>query len=331
MSAFPLSWNGDWAGKQVLVLGVGDVGFAIADTLHELGAQTTVLTDTPEGDQEKILGVLGVSVIHDAGGDTVLSSPPEIVVLANPSMRTHPLVSAASDHGAAVWSEVEFSFRVADKSGRRPKCILIAGHTYGSEIASLVQVMCEEAGLRAVMVGSLGAVALDVLRDPTPWEVLLWPLGAAELADLQHDTEPHRTPFMGVAVDADRILGPEELDAVYFRNEYACVYSRGGGASEQAVENAWVEEGCRAIGVGLDTPGMSDLGVVDGIVCDRAFLDDRENRALELTTLVELSELGCADQESVGRVVTALAVARGLSIAPEVVGAALRRAFSPPW
>ena len=330
MSTFPLGWDGDWAGKQVLVLGVGDVGFAIADTLHELGAHTTVVTDSTDGDQEKILRVLGVSVVDDAGEKTVLHSPPDIVVLANPSMRTHPLAVNATDQGAAVWSEVEFSYRVADKSGRRPKCVLIAGHTHGLDIASLVQVMCEEAGLRAVVVGSLGVVALDVLRDPTPWDVLLWPLGAAELADLHHDTEPLRTPFIGVAVDADHILGPKELEAVYFRNEYACVYSRGGGATEKAVEDAWVEEGCRAIGVGLDTPGMSDLGVVDDIVCDRAFLDDRQHRALELTTLAELSELGCADQEGVGRVVTALAVARGLSIAPEVVGGALRRAFDRP-
>ena len=330
MSTFPLGWDGDWAGKRVLVLGVGDVGFAIADTLHELGALTTVATDTPDGDQEKILSVLGVTVIHDVGDDTDWPDPPDIVVLANPSMRTHPVATMAASAQAAVWSEVEFSYRVADKGGRRPKCILIAGHTHGAEIASLAQVMCEEAGLRAAVVGSLGVVALDVLRDPTPWDVLLWPLGAAELADLHHDTEPQRTPFMGVAVDADRLLGPQELDAVYFRNEHACVYSRGGGVTEQAVENAWVEEGCRAIGVGLDTPGMSDLGVVDDIVCDRAFLDDRQHRALELTTLAELSELGCTDQEAIGRVVTALAIARGLSIAPEVVGGALRRAFRSP-
>jgi UDP-N-acetylmuramoylalanine--D-glutamate ligase len=329
VTSFPLGWGGDWAGKQILVLGAGDVGFAIADTLHELGAHTTVVTDTPAGDQEKILDVIGVSVVQNDQGNTVVPAP-DIVVLASPSMRTHPLAIRAGEQGAAVWSEVEFSYRVADKSGRRPRCILIAGHTHGFEIAQLAQVIAHEAGLRALVVGSLGAVALDALRDPTPWDVLLWPLGGAELADLHHDTDPVRTPFMGVAVDADRTLGASELDAVYFRNEHACVYSRGGGATEKAVENAWVQDGCRAIGVGLDTPGMSDLGVVDGIVCDRAFLDDRHHRALELTTLTELTELGCLDQESVGRVVTSLAIARGLSISPDAIAPALRRALGPP-
>jgi len=330
VSTFPMGWDGDWAEKKVLVLGAGDVGFAAADTLHELGAHVTVVTNTPHGDQEQILSVLGVSVVEDAGENTVIAYPADIVVLANPAMRTHPLATQAADLGAAVWSEVEFSYRVADKGGRRPRVILIGGHSYGQDVASIAQVMCEEAGLRAIVVGTLGVVALDVLRDPTPWEVLLWPLSASELADLHHDTEPLRTPFMGVAVDADDTLGPEELDSVYFRNEHACVYSRGGGATERAVENAWVQEGCRAIGVGLDTPGMSDLGVVDDIVCDRAFLDDRQHSALELTTLAELSQLGVSDQESVGKVVVSLAIARGLSISPELIGTALRRAFSHP-
>jgi UDP-N-acetylmuramoylalanine--D-glutamate ligase len=327
---FPEGWEGDWGDKQVLVLGGGDVGFAIADTLHELGAHTTVVTDTPDGDRENILRVIGVSVIADDAEGVTMVSLPDIVVLASPALRHHPLVTRASGDGAAVWSEVEFSYRVADKNGHPPRFILIAGHTHGAEIASMAQVMCEEAGLRALVVGSGGVVALDALRDPTPWDVLLWPLGAVELADLHRDTEPLRTPFMGVAVDADPTLGPSELDAVYFRNEHACVYSRGGGQTEKAVENAWVQEGCRAIGVGLDTPGMSDLGVVDDIVCDRAFLDDRQHRALELTTLAELSELGCSDQESVGQVVTSLAIARGLSVEPEAIGPALRRALSRP-
>ncbi len=330
MTTFPLGWGGDWAKHHVLVVGVGDVGFAIADTVYELGAHTTVVTDTPDGDQENILRVLGVTVVVDEGEATRLPSPPDIVVLASPAGRTHPLTQQLANRGCAVWSEVELSYRVADKSGRRPKCVLIAGHTHGLDIASIAQVLCHEAGLRAAVVGSLGQVALDVLRDPTPWDVLLWPLGAAELADLHHDTDPHRTPFMGVAVDADSLLGPGELDAVYFRNEHACVYSRGGGATERAVENAWVQEGCRAIGVGLDTPGMSDLGVVDDIVCDRAFVDDRQHRALELTTLTELADLGCGDQDSVGKVVTSLAIARGLSISPDVIGKALPGAIGRP-
>lgn len=58
------------------------------------------------------------------------------------------------------------------------------------------------------------------------------------------------------------------------------------------VEEAEVMEGARAIGFALDTPGPSDFGVVDGLLIDRAFLDDRRNAALAITTIDELRRVG---------------------------------------
>ena len=84
-------------------------------------------------------------------------------------------------------------------------------------------------------------------------------------------------------------------------------------------------EGCRAIGVGLDSPGMSDLGVVEDIVCDRAFLDDRRHRALELTTLGELGRAGVTTPEGVLRAMAALTIARGFDVSPELIGEAIAR------
>jgi UDP-N-acetylmuramoylalanine--D-glutamate ligase len=170
----------------------------------------------------------------------------------------------------------------------------------------------------------MGAGVLDVLRDPLPWEVVLWPMGQGELVDLSHDTDPMRSPFISVALDAETTLSAEAVDQVYFRTERACLYSRSSGLTEKSLENAWVQEGCRAIGIGLDTPGMSDFGVVDGIVCDRAFVEDRRHRALELTTVQEAHAGGFADQEGVGRLITALAIARALDVTPEEIGGALR-------
>lgn len=326
VTRFPVGWEGDWAKKRSLVMGGGEVGFAVSDTLHELGAEVTLVTDTPSGDSERILEVLGVHVVGDQGmsPEPVGQEAHDVVVVSMPSMRSHPLAISAVAAGAAVWSEVEFSYRVADKSGSRPHFVFFAGHELGDPVAKLVTEMCHQEGIRAIMVGASGVTALDVLRDPVGWDVLLWPLGVGELIDLGDDTDPFRAPFIGVGLDADPALTSEAFDAVFFRNEHACLYSRGGGSSEQAVERAWVQDGCRAIGVGLDTPGMSDLGVVDDIVCDRAFLDNRRHQALELTTLGELADLGFTSQHQVGQVVAACGVARAFGVSPESIGAALR-------
>ena len=327
MVDFPHSWAGEWAGRSVVVVGSGDVGFAMADTLHELGCDVAMVTDTPGDDPEKILGVLGVHLVANEGSDTLLPEGfvPELAVLASPVWRSHPVAQAVADSGGAVWSEVEFSFRVADRYGSRPRFVFLAGHRAGDPVSQLASALCWGGGLRAVTVGSLGQTALDAIRDPAQWEMLIWPLGINELHDLVHDTDPLRSPFVSLALDGDSTLTAKAMDAVYFRTEYACIYSRGGGPSERALEEAWVEEGARAIGVGLDSPGMSDLGIVDDIVCDRAFLDDRRHRALELTTLGELERVGISTPQDVTWLLAACAIARAVNVSPEDVGEAIRR------
>ncbi len=52
---------------------------------------------------------------------------------------------------------------------------------------------------------------------------------------------------------------------VYANTRVACVYNRADVATRELVEDAEVQEGCRAIGFGLDMPGPSDLGVVEDI------------------------------------------------------------------
>jgi UDP-N-acetylmuramoylalanine--D-glutamate ligase len=64
---------------------------------------------------------------------------------------------------------------------------------------------------------------------------------------------------------------------------------------------------------------MSDLGVVEGIVCDRAFLEDRANQALEVSTLEELSEAGWALPEDLPIVLAAIAIARSEGVPPPLI------------
>jgi UDP-N-acetylmuramoylalanine--D-glutamate ligase len=90
------------------------------------------------------------------------------------------------------------------------------------------------------------------------------------------------------------------------------------------VEEAEVVEGARAIGFDLGVPGPSDVGVVDGILVDRAFLEDRRTSALELTTVAELAELGLGAPHVVANVLAAAALARSLDVAPAAIRDALR-------
>ena len=51
---------------------------------------------------------------------------------------------------------------------------------------------------------------------------------------------------------------------VYENTVVACVYNKADEATLRMVEEADVEEGCRAVGFGLDAPGPSEVGIVTG-------------------------------------------------------------------
>src|SRR5690606_25124706 len=85
-----------------------------------------------------------------------------------------------------------------------------------------------------------------------------------------------------------------------------------------------VEEGARAIGFGTGAPGPSELGIVDDILVDRAFLEDRHRAALELSTLDDLRGAGMTAPHSVANVLAAAALARAAGVEPAEVRDGIR-------
>jgi UDP-N-acetylmuramoylalanine--D-glutamate ligase len=111
---------------------------------------------------------------------------------------------------------------------------------------------------------------------------------------------------------------------VYDNTKVACVYNKADEATMRMVEDADVEEGARAIGFGLGVPGPSDFGVIEGIVVDRAFLDERHHTALELTTLDELGAAGLGAPHVVANILAASALARSFGVETGVIHEALK-------
>jgi UDP-N-acetylmuramoylalanine--D-glutamate ligase len=111
---------------------------------------------------------------------------------------------------------------------------------------------------------------------------------------------------------------------VYSNTKVAAVYNRSDKVTMHLVEDAEVIDGCRAIGFGLDAPGRSDFGIVDGILCDRAFLEERATTALELTTVEDLVAVGLGAPHLVADVLAAAALARSFDVTPAAIRASLR-------
>jgi UDP-N-acetylmuramoylalanine--D-glutamate ligase len=321
-------WRADWAGLRVVVLGLGITGFSVADTLAELGAELLVLSSTADPETADLLGVIGVR--HEATDleRHLAEFAPELVVTSPGFRPSHPLIVAAREAAVPVWGDVELAWRLRDKVQPAAEWIAITGTNGKTTTTQLTTAMIEAGGKRVIACGNVGVPVLDAIRDPTGFDVLVVELSSFQLHYLD-SMSALAAACLNVADDhLDWHGGAEAYRAakgkVYENARIACVYNLEDETTRTLVEEAEVVEGCRAIGFGLGLPGPSDLGLVDEILVDRAFLDDRQRAALEIATVPELEEVGLGSPHMIANVLAAAALARAFGVAIDDIRSAVR-------
>jgi UDP-N-acetylmuramoylalanine--D-glutamate ligase len=289
-----------WEGVRVVVAGLGLSGFAAADSLVHLGAQVTVLDESEEGelgDRATLLGVIGADVRLGPGVTTRLSADTGLadtdLVVTSPGWRpTAPLLVRAAAHDVPVWGEVELAWRLRDPDHTAP-WLAVTGTNGKTTTVQMLAAILDAAGVRSVACGNVGLPVVEAVMDPAPHAVL-----AVELSSFQL----HYTYSMACESAAVLNVAEDHLDwyddaasyaadkgRVYQGVRRACVYNVADRVTEQLVRDADVVEGARAIGFTLGVPDVGMLGVVDGILADRAFVEERRHSAAELCGVSDLS------------------------------------------
>ncbi|MFC7977341.1 UDP-N-acetylmuramoyl-L-alanine--D-glutamate ligase [Streptomyces cinereoruber] len=318
----------DWNGKRVTVAGLGVSGIPAARVLHGLGARVTVVND---GDDERsraqaaALEAEGVTV-RLGDGDT-LPTGTELIVTTPGWRPDKPLFAAAAEAGVEVWGDVELAWRLRGP-GAAP-WLAVTGTNGKTTTVRMLASILEAAGLRTAAVGNIGVSLLDAVLGEQEYDVL-----AVELSSYQL----HWSPSLRVHSAAVLNLAPDHLDwhgsmeayaadkgRIYEGNRVACVYNTADKVTEDLVREADVEEGCRAIGFTLGTPGPSELGVVEGLLVDRAFAPNRQKNAQELA---EVADVQPPAPHNIANALAAAALARAFGVDAKAVRDGLK-AFRP--
>ena len=322
-----------WEGTHITVAGLGASGISAARALAGLGASVVVVDG---GDSEALRekaaalesSLEGVRV-RLGDGDT-LPEGTELVVTSPGWKPTSPLFAAAAEAGVDVVGDVEIAWRLRGWDGREPVPWLgVTGTNGKTTTTQMLASILRAAGLRTVAVGNIGTPVIDIVLGDEPYDVL-----AVELSSYQL----HWAPSLRAHSAAVLNLAPDHLDwhgsmeayaadkgRVYEGNRVACVYNVADKATEDLVREADVEEGCRAVGFTLGTPGPSQLGVVEGILVDRAFVENRQKNAQELAEVVDVNPPA---PHNIANALAAAALARAFGVPPKAVRDGLR-AFKP--
>ncbi len=330
------SWSANWKGLRVLVLGSGVTGFAAADTLAELGCSVMVAARSAEQSTTEIFAVLGVELVLtelDEGiPERVSEFDPELVIVSPGLPPRHPAVRWAYDRGLPVWGDVELAWRLRDKVGAPAEWILVTGTNGKTTTVQLTAAMLVAGGVKAAPCGNVGISVLDAIRDPSGFDVLVVELSSFQLHYLGQ-ISPWASACLNIADDhldwhGSAVEYRKAKGKVYANTKIACIFNEDDSVTRELVEEADVAEGCRAIGFGLSSPHPSSFGVVGGVACDRAFVDDRRNSALEIATIPELSSVGLGGRHMVANVLAASALARSFGVPIDAVRKAILE-FSP--
>lgn len=324
-----------WEGVRAVVAGFGVSGFAAADSLTHLGARVTALAEgarnPAELERAELLEILGARVDLHEGATATLPDDVDVVVTSPGFRPDTPLLAQARARSVPIWGEVELAWRLRDPDHRTP-WLAVTGTNGKTTTVQMLDSILRAAGLRSVACGNVGLPIVEAVMDPTPYDVLAVELSSfqlhytdsmsAEAAAVLNVAEDHLDWYDGPSAMADYAA---DKGRIYAQVQRAAVYNVADPRTEALVREADVVEGARAVGFTLGTPGVGMLGLVEDILVDRAFVEQRGTSAAELCTVADLASPA---PHVVANALAAAALARAHGVSQSAVREGLR-GFTP--
>ena len=263
-----------FAGKRVLVVGGGVTGSAVRRGLESLGAICTTV------DERKIDGkdFISLDVAREKSWDFAVVSPGW--------RQNHPFIEDLRVAGVALVSEIDLAWTIKLKLNPQQKWIAVTGTNGKTTTVEMVTAMLKRAGKSVTACGNLGDAVIDAVLDKNNFEVLVVELSSFQLqwSDLPQFSA---SAILNIADDHSDWHGSFENYVkaklrILDRTEMAVLSAD----DAVVVESTQVWQG-RKIFFTLGSPRGGEIGVVEDLLVDRAFVSDPN----EAEVLAELSEI----------------------------------------
>lgn len=214
--------QGQQRGRSVVV-GLGRTGLSCARYLQSRGVSFAVTDSRAAPPESSALEQLAPEAEVRLGGfdESLLDGASQIVASPGVSLK-EPFLMSAAVRGIPIIGDIELFVREA-----RAPIAAITGTNGKSTVTTLVGLMANAAGRRAIAGGNLGRPALELLDDPVPELYVL------ELSSFQLET----TLSLRAAAAAVLNVTPDHMDRYATLEEYAAAKERIFQRADAAIVN----------------------------------------------------------------------------------------------
>lgn len=299
--------------KKVLVAGAGVTGLAVAAALRNKGAEVTFV-------DEKITEVEGFVVLHP----NKIAIEDFHALMISPGWREdHPIVGAARSAGLILLNEIDFAWSLKTEKSPTQKWLAVTGTNGKTTTVELVSHILTTAGLKVRACGNVGTTVIESVTAEEQFDYLILELSSFQLHWLR-DAQFAAAAILNIAddhIDWHGSFDEYSKAKLSILDKSTTAILNGDDGEVVGRTSHWLG---RKIFYSLDTPGPGELGVVEELLVDRAFVADVQEAAL----IAELTEIVPTVPHNVSNSLAAAGLASTVGISREIIREALK-SFRP--
>ena len=299
--------------KRIVVAGAGVTGQAVAQALRERGAVVIFADD-------KVTEVDGFEVRKPSE----FSKDDFDALLVSPGWReSNPIVLLARTEGKDILNEIDFAWHIKQEKFPKQKWLGLTGTNGKTTTVEMVAHIFATAGLHAKACGNVGTTVIETVTSGENFDYLVLELSSFQLHWLK-DAQFISSAILNIAddhVDWHGTFDAYALDKISILDKSTTAILNGDDGEVVGRTSHWLG---RKIFYSLDTPGPGELGVVEELLVDRAFVADPQEAGM----IAELTEVVPTVPHHVSNALAASGLAATVGVSHEVIREALK-SFKP--
>ena len=303
----------NFSGQRILVLGAGVTGLVVARSLSKRGALISIADD-------QVSAVDGFDVAPSKSFDVKNFD----AVMVSPGWKPdHRLVSNSIAAGVKIMNEIDLAWALKMDLAPNQRWIALTGTNGKTTTVEMTAAMLREGGISAVACGNVGTTVLESVESSENYDVLVLELSSFQLHWLREAT------FVAVAI---LNIAPDHVDwhgdfESYAAAKFSILDRASTGifsANDPEVLTRAAHWQGRKVFFSLDTPGPGEMGVVEELLVDRAFVANPQEAAM----IAEVIEVVPTVPHSVSNALAAAGLARTVGVDHESIRRAIKN-FKP--